>query len=191
MTPSAGPAGDPPRTRRDLRRSWVPWLPMFAVLLLALTLGALGNRAPATPEERTAAIARTVKCPVCQGESVAESNAELSVAIRADIATRVAQGQSDDEIRSYYAATYGDAILLTPSSSGLTGLVWVIPVVALALAVFGLVVVFRRWGSEAPAHATDDDVELVRRALDDAHRRAAVGGSDDDEGSDDGEDVTP
>jgi cytochrome c-type biogenesis protein CcmH len=102
---------------------------------------------------------------VCSGESVAESNAPASQEIRRQIAEQVQQGQSDDEIRSFYAAKYGQAVLLTPSASGVNVLVWILPVVALAIGIAALAIVFRRWSSMPQERATDEDRELVALAL--------------------------
>jgi cytochrome c-type biogenesis protein CcmH len=88
-----------------------------------------------------------------------------SLEIRKEIAEQVQQGQSDDQIRSYYAAKYGEAILLTPSASGLNALVWILPVVAFALAIAGLALAFRRWSTAASDAATDEDRQLVASAL--------------------------
>jgi cytochrome c-type biogenesis protein CcmH len=102
---------------------------------------------------------------VCSGESVAESNAPASQEIRRQIAEQVQQGQTDEEIRSFYAAKYGQAILLTPSASGVNALVWILPIVAFAIGIAALVIVFRRWSSMPAERATEEDRELVDAAL--------------------------
>jgi cytochrome c-type biogenesis protein CcmH len=117
---------------------------MAIVLAVALVLG---NRSagPANPLDRAHAIEQTIKCPTCRGQSVAESDAPASKAIRTDIATRISEGQSDDQIREYFASKFGEDILLRPKSSGLAGLVWVLPVAGLVLAAGGLGFAFWRW----------------------------------------------
>ena len=70
------------------------------MVVAALSVAVYGTRSAPTAEDRVANVARTVKCPTCAGESVAESNAPASQAIRADIAERIQSGQTDDEIRS-------------------------------------------------------------------------------------------
>jgi cytochrome c-type biogenesis protein CcmH len=148
----------------------VTWFVLAGVALLCIVIGATRSPAPATTEDRINAVAKTIKCPLCQGESVADSNAPTSREIRRDIADRLGRGETPDQIRAFYAGSYGDAILLTPSSSGLTSVVWILPVVAAAAAVAGLVVAFRRW--RAPTgRLTDDDRVLVARALDEYERR--------------------
>jgi cytochrome c-type biogenesis protein CcmH len=122
--------------------SYVAMAVVAATVLVVATLDQAGAR---TEEERVQAISETIQCPACSGQSVAGSNASSAQAIRAEIADRVADGESDDEIRDYFASRYGDQILLTPPSSGAGAVVWVAPVVALAVATLGLVGAFRRW----------------------------------------------
>lgn len=163
MTAPAGP--------RPLRRSWVPWIPLFVVVVLVLVIGALGDTGPSTNEERVIAIARTVKCPECEGESVADSNSALSRAARIEIAEQVQAGRTDDEIRDVLEVNY-PGLLLTPTSTGVAGLIWIIPVVVLVFSLAGLAVAFRNWNHDRPTAAvTDGDRALVRAALDDEHAR--------------------
>ena len=155
-----------PAVRKPLRRTWGPWLPLIAVVVIALGVGIVGSTGPATNSDRVFAIARQIKCPVCNGETVAESNVEISRDIRADIARRVEQGQSDEQILSFIDAQYHDkGLILTPSASGLVGLIWVLPVVALVVALAGLAVAFRRWRLPQGDRADDADRELVAEAM--------------------------
>ncbi len=149
-----------------MRRSHlIGWLAMAAVLLAALAVGVVDDGGPSTPEERARNLAETVACPACDGQSVAESDAAASRGIRTLIAERIEQGASDDAIRDELVATWGESILLTPDSSGVGGLVWILPVVGLVLALVGVGYVFWRWRGMAAVHASDADRELVDRAL--------------------------
>ena len=114
---------------------------VFAVALFA------GTRSEATPTsaQRALTLEQSIKCPVCRGQSVAESDSEASKAIRTEIERRIADGQSDGEIRAYFAQTLGDDILLRPPSSGWGGLIWVLPVAGLVLAGAGIGFAFWRW----------------------------------------------
>jgi len=146
-------------------RRWGPWIAVFVVTVGILSLATFGTRSAPTAQDRVTTISRSVKCPVCSGESVAESNAPASQEIRRQIAEQVQQGQTDEEIRSFYAAKYGQAILLTPSASGVNALVWILPIVAFAIGIAALVIVFRRWSSMPAERATDEDREIVDSAL--------------------------
>lgn len=145
-------------------RRWGPWIAMAVVAVAVLSVAAFGSRSAPTAQDRVTSLSRTVKCPVCAGESVAESNAPASQEIRRQIAEQIQKGQTDDEIRQYYVARYGEAILLTPPSTGISALVWILPVVALAMGAAVLVIVFRRWSSAPEKHATEADRALVEAA---------------------------
>ena len=127
------------------RARTLSYVAMAVVALTVLLVGALDQAGARTEEERVQSISRTIQCPACSGQSVAGSNASSAQAIRAEIADRVAEGQTDDEIRAYFASRYGDQILLTPPSSGAGAVVWIAPVVALAVASLGLALAFKRW----------------------------------------------
>lgn len=113
---------------------------MGIALAAALAVGIVDADDPPTAAERATALARTIRCPQCQGETAAESNVAIAAAIRADIRERVDQGQSDAEIRQVYADLYGDSVLLTPPGEGFGSVLWVIPIVAVVVgaAVLGI-----------------------------------------------------
>lgn len=167
-SPSAAAEGEPPVTPASpprARGATISWVLLALISVVALVIGSARSAGPATADERVTGLARSIKCPTCQGESVAESDAGPSREIRRDIAVRVQQGESDEDIRAYYADRYGDQILLTPPRSGLGALVWVIPVLVGLGAVAGLVMAFRRWRAEPKLVASDEDRALVARAL--------------------------
>ena len=118
------------------------------------------------PAARAHDLATQLACPVCEGQSVADSNTPSAGAIRADIATGSRAGETDAEIRQAYVDRYGESILLTPSNSGLGVLVWGLPVAALVLGAGGLVLALRRWQRQPRLHATDADEALVDGARD-------------------------
>ena len=126
---------------------WVPWALLVVVVAGALAVGTT-DRDVTTDAERVQNIAETVRCPTCRGQSVASSDAPAAANVRSDIERRVAEGESDDEIRAARAARFGDGIRLNPPRSGVAGLVWVLPVAALVAAGGGLVFAFRRWKRE-------------------------------------------
>jgi cytochrome c-type biogenesis protein CcmH len=155
-------------------RSPFGWVLLAAVVAGALVVGALGDRGPRTQGERVDAVAKTVKCPTCRSESVYESRSAAAQNLRNEIARQVSAGRTDDEVRAYIAERFGEGLLLTPGTSGVPALVWVLPVVAVVLAGGGLALAFRRWRDQDAADAravTDDDRALVAAALADEHDR--------------------
>jgi cytochrome c-type biogenesis protein CcmH len=95
-------------------------------------------------------LSQEVRCPTCRGLSAAESDAKAAQAVRAEIRSRVAAGQRDEDIRAYLASRYGDDILLRPEGSGASALVWALPVVVVVCGAAGLAFAFRRWKVAGP-----------------------------------------
>ena len=118
---------------------------MALAIVAALAVGIVDRRDDRTTEERMQDVASTIRCPQCRSQSAADSDASTAQAVRVEITERIDDGESDDEIRDYFASTYGEEILLTPPASGVGSLVWVVPVVALVAAAGGLALAFRRW----------------------------------------------
>ena len=145
-------------------RRW-SWLAIVALVVVALVRNAVDDGPPRSIEERAQAIASTLKCPVCRSQSVADSEVAAARAIRTEIERRVEAGEDDDAIRAAIADAYGDDVQLTPRGSGFAGLVWVLPVVALILALGALSATFARWRRRATAHASEEDRRLVDEAL--------------------------
>jgi cytochrome c-type biogenesis protein CcmH len=127
-----------------VRRRTISWIAMGIVAVAALSIAAVDDAGPRTNAERARDIAATMRCPTCRSQSAAESDAPAAKSMRTEIARRVAAGETDDEIRSYFASRFGQDVLLTPQRSGLGGLVWVLPVVLAVCGAAAVVVVVRR-----------------------------------------------
>ena len=143
-------------------RRWGPWIALAVVVAIALAV-VLWPNGHQSAAARAHSLETELKCPECEGLSVADSQAPTSVAIRADIKRRIAKGQSDATIRQAYVDDYGQSILLSPQSSGISLIVWVLPVLVLALGATGIVFALRRNRGEPRLHATDADETLVER----------------------------
>jgi cytochrome c-type biogenesis protein CcmH/NrfF len=144
-----------------MTRRLLLWLGAVAVALSAFLFAAVDEGAPRTDADRAYALSKTIGCPVCDGQSVAESNATVARNIRISIAKWIDEGQSDDFIRSELRSNFGDDVDYTPSGDGVTSLVWILPVVFGAGALAGLVIVFRRWKREGDLEASEADRALV------------------------------
>ena len=144
-------------------RRWAPWLAVAVVVIVALAIGTLGQ-GERTDAERAQDLAETIRCPTCKSQAVSSSETPSAKAVRELIARGIADGDSDEEIRDYVASRYGREVLLDPEGSGFGALVWALPVVAVVIAVAGLVWRFRDWGPTTE-HATAEDRALVSAAL--------------------------
>lgn len=147
-------------------RRW-SWLVIAALVIVSLVRAGVSDGPARTDEERVQDIAATLKCPTCRSQSVAGSDSAAARAIKGEIARRVADGESDDQIRSAIADAYGEDVQLVPGRSGLAGLIWILPVVAVVLGLAGVLAVFARWRRTPLTHASDEDRALVEAALSD------------------------
>lgn len=118
-------------------------------------------------EARTTALASQLRCPVCQGLSIQDSPSELSQQMRALVKEQVEAGKSDDEIRSYFVARYGEWILLKPRPRGANLLVYALPLALLVAGGAAVALSVRRWvsppgqgaGHDGDDRATDEGAE--------------------------------
>ena len=121
------------------------WVLFLSVAALSLTFSVVSESPPLTNSERVSSLAADFACPVCAGQSLAESDVPVAKTIRATISTMVDGGSSDEDIRNFLVSKFGEDIDYNPNGDGLTGLVWVIPVTAGIAALFGTVLILFSW----------------------------------------------
>lgn len=157
-------------------KRWPGWVAMFMVLAGLLAVGVQRAGEPQTADERELAIFQRLACPVCDGESVAESRSASAVQIREVVEGLVVEGQlTDDEIVAQIDNSYLEELELIPSRSGVDLIVWVLPAVVFVGAVAGLMAAFLRWRREPQAAGPSDaDRALVASALDHDRGGSAV-----------------
>ena len=108
----------------------------FVILLFA----SMAHAAPAPDsladpalEARARNLQKELRCLVCQGESLDESNASLAVDLRRLIRARIKAGDSDAAIKNFLVARYGDFILMRPPFETYTYALWLTPLAVLIL----------------------------------------------------------
>ncbi len=130
---------------------------------------------PVEVEARTETISKTLRCVVCQNQSINDSNAPLAADMRNLVSKRILAGDSDAEVREYLRVRYGDYVLMRPPFQKNTWLLWLGPL--LLLASTGLWFLLRASRSKQAG-------AIGRRVISEADRarvRAALGQMDDDE----------
>lgn len=145
-----------------------------AVMLGAIAVIAVGLLADRTPREtdRAASIAARLRCPVCQGESIADSPSGIARELQGVVREQVAAGRTDAEIEAFFQERYGGWVLLDPPRRGATLVLWVLPGVALAA---GVAVVYGFWSSRRRLAADEvaDQVAATGGRLDADERDGA------------------
>ena len=114
----------------------------IALVVMVVGLSSTSSTEP-TAEDRVAALSDSIKCPFCNGESLADSASGVAADYRALIAVRVAEGASDEEILDPFAANFGDSFILDTSTSGWSLAIWLAPVVMLVIGSVAIVALRR------------------------------------------------
>jgi cytochrome c-type biogenesis protein CcmH len=120
-------------------------------------------------EQRTNEVASLLRCPVCQGMSVADSPSTVAMDMKQQVRELLARGYTQEQILSYFEQSYGQFVLLKPKFSGVNALVWILPVLVL-LGGAVLVVTKARKLESAPAanrepQTADPYLERVRELV--------------------------
>lgn len=148
------------------RRSLRPFLFVLALVAVVVAIWSfvlLGAPPVKTLDARVLDVASQLKCPICQGESVATSPSLLGQQMRADIRQRLQSGRSEQEVISYYASRYGQQIVWSPQWQGFSLLAWVVPMVLLGGGAILLFFILRAWHRMSRAHpGGEDDPELAK-----------------------------
>ncbi len=160
-------AATAPRITHKGARRWrlgLVWLAMVVALGVAFGYDALASHHRQSLDQQVAAIANQVRCPSCEDETAENSATQTAAAVRAAIRQRLLVGQGQAQIEAYLESRYGPAILLRPQATGVSALVWVLPVVAALAAIAALAAVLfnRRAGPAVPLNS--EERELLEKA---------------------------
>lgn len=110
--------------RRAVPSGWI--LAVIGGVALAIAVLAASTGSP-TMAERARVLDLQLRCPICQGVSIADSPSESAAQMRTIVRDRLAAGASDDEVRAYFVARFGTWVLLAPPADGLGALLWILP----------------------------------------------------------------
>jgi cytochrome c-type biogenesis protein CcmH len=111
-----------------------------AIVLAAVATGVLGDPAQ---EARAQSLEREIRCVQCQNEPIAQSTADIAADMRLLVRERIAAGDSDAEIRTFFRERYGDFVLFRPPWDSRTWALWAAPFL-LAAAGLAAVMALRR-----------------------------------------------
>ncbi len=109
----------------------------FFLIVFFLNLSINLNSSELVEESK---IHKNLRCLVCQGQSIADSNSEFALTLKMVVKDLIDQGKTDDEIYSFLSDKYGDWILYKPKLSPGNFLLWGLPY--LVLIIGGVIIVF-------------------------------------------------
>jgi len=134
------------------------------VLAAVLVIGTTRSGSHPSVEQQTLSLAGRVRCPVCQGESAAQSDTPAASAIRQRIQSDLSHGRSSGQILRSLEASYGVGILESPPTSGIALWAWVTPAVVVVAAAVGLALGFRHWRRRSPTFSAAGPVAPANKS---------------------------
>ncbi len=114
-------------------------LPKLIFFLFFLTLINLSNSF--AEDSKVSEISKNLRCLICQGQSVYDSNSEFALSIKNLISAKLAAGDSEEDIYNFLKSKYGDWIVYEPGFNKLTLVLWILP---LFLFIFGGLLIVRK-----------------------------------------------
>ena len=146
---------------------------LYTFLLIVLFIGLTSNvwsNQEETIDDQVTSIANLLMCPVCQGQSVGESNSNLAHDMRDIVRKQLEQGKSKEEILAYFVNSYGETILASPPPKGINWLLWLLPGVAIIVGGVGITMFLFRAQKEDKGEQHDEinaqqqvDDEYIKR----------------------------
>lgn len=142
---------------------------VLMALLAAVTVAGLAfaqDLSEAEINARTDAVAKTLRCVVCQNQTINESPTPLAEDMKKLVRTRIIAGDSDDEVRAYMRDRYGDYVLMTPPFQLNTWVLWLSPFVLIAgMAIWFILRVRGRATAGDKRDVSDDERARIQAAL--------------------------
>jgi len=155
--------------RRGIPRGAITLAGILVLSAVALAVIAFRGSAPSgNLPDRVRSVASSLRCPVCQNLSVADSPSRLATQMRATIGQELQSGRTPAQIRQEFASAYGEWILLAPPKHGIDMAVWLAPLVLVMGGMAIAVVAVQRWTAGAPPESATGAVE--EPAISDADR---------------------
>ena len=99
-------------------------LKLSFIFLLIFSLNSL----KASNEDRSSKITKNLRCLICQGQSVYDSDSEFAISIKALVEKKLKEGFSENQIYDFFKEKYGDWILYDPDLNKNTYMLWLLPI---------------------------------------------------------------
>jgi cytochrome c-type biogenesis protein CcmH len=93
-------------------------------------------------EQREIKLYRQIRCMVCNGQSIAESDTQFAVNLKQEISKQLKQGKSDKEILQYITDKFGDYAILSTNFNKKTAAIWIFPLIAV---IAGILIIIRKY----------------------------------------------
>ena len=114
-------------------------------------------------EERARSISKSLRCLQCRNESIDESNSGIASDLRVLVRTRLADGDSDQEVVSFIVSRYGEYVLLRPNGKGINFILWLSGPFLFLVGIFCLYLVRNAKNTSVRSPLTDQEEEKIKK----------------------------
>jgi len=108
---------------------------------------------------RYQALSAELRCPKCQNQNIADSNAAISQDLRRQLYLQLQAGASNAEIKTFMVERYGEFVLYRPRFSSATAVLWLAPLILLLMAAVVVAISLRKKSAAGPAKAAGEDLD--------------------------------
>ena len=102
---------------------------VIGALFCLTVLSGCVNEDDLTTDQRVYQLSTQLMCPVCDGQTLDQSQAQLSLDMQKVIQQKIEEGESNTDIRAYFVERYGEVVLASPDAGGFNFVAWVMPAV--------------------------------------------------------------
>lgn len=166
----------------DSSRSFASTVPvmLFVMLVLALFCASVSAvietyefSAPEL-EQRYHRLSQELRCPKCQNQNIADSNAPIAQDLRQLLFTQLEAGATDEEILADMVSRYGEFVRYRPDATGITLWLWLAPLIMLGVGGVFLVLIVRRGRAESGAPMSNEEKQRLDALLGDSSLTSGV-----------------
>lgn len=118
-----------------------------------------------TPDQRAYSLDRQLMCPVCDGQTIDESHAQIAEDMKLVVREQIADGKSNEEIRDYFVARYGEVILASPEASGFNLIIWIMPAFIVGGGILAVIWVLKNMRKKAVLAAAEARLAVADKQL--------------------------
>ena len=158
-----------------MTRLWLAVLVIWSALAVVPAHAVIETYEFSSPalQERYQSLSAELRCPKCQNQNIADSNAPIAQDLRRLLYEQLEKGSSDQEILDYMVARYGEFVRYRPSFDSATAALWLAPVVLLLGGFALLILTVRRRSEAVPLDSLSaSDKDQLRSLVDAAEKDA-------------------
>lgn len=144
---------------------------VVALILPIMIAGCSAQLRTLSAEEIAQDIYRSLMCPLCAGQTIEQSQSELSTQMRATVREKIEQGWTKDEILQFFVERYGEVVLAVPGKSGFNLAIWLAPITALIIGGIVTWLAIRQWTRRGKEPSSESAAPAPKSASDETYRR--------------------